>query len=368
MTNLATPFPTASPAFVTFEKVTKSYDGVVNVVDQLDLQVGSKEFLTLLGPSGSGKTTILTMLAGFETPSSGSIHMGGNAITNLPSHRREIGVVFQNYALFPHMTVGENIAFPLEMRKINKVTREKKVREVLGLVGLESHIDRKPSQLSGGQQQRVALARSIVFQPKLILMDEPLGALDNELRKRMQFEIRSLQQKLGVTVVFVTHDQSEALIMSDRVAVFNEGKIQQIDTPENIYTGPQSAFVASFIGETSWLEGQVIETVNERVKISCKNGVFVARNPQKLCVGEAAVFAVRPEDIRINEAWAIENHIEVTINAVTYLGDSLLLSCETVAAEKISVKIHKKTINHHFDVGSKQALNWKAEDTIAFRK
>ncbi|WP_235914788.1 ABC transporter ATP-binding protein [Brucella tritici] len=356
------------PDFVTLQGVTKSYDGISNVVDKLDLEVGSTEFLTLLGPSGSGKTTILTMLAGFEMPSAGIIRMGSNTITNLPSHRRDIGVVFQNYALFPHMTVAENVAFPLEMRKLARAERDRRVCDVLTMVGLEQHMERKPAQLSGGQQQRVALARAIVFQPKLILMDEPLGALDNELRKRMQIEIRSLQQKLGVAVVFVTHDQSEALTMSDRVAVFNAGKIQQIDTPENIYGNPANPFVAGFIGETSWMNGQVLDVSDLGVRLATSLGTVVARNPRDLRPGDQAIFAVRPEDMQLNEITSVENTADVTITNITYLGDALLLTCVGRSDEVLTAKIHKRAVHQFLNSGSTCTLRWRADDTLAFRK
>ena len=207
--------------FVKFDKVDKSYDGKVLVVKDLQLDIAEGEFITMLGPSGSGKTTCLMMLAGFETPTNGEIYLDGNAISSIPPHKRGIGMVFQNYALFPHMTVGENLSFPLEVRKISKNVREEKVIQALEMVQMTDFINRKPAQLSGGQQQRIALARSLVFNPDLVLMDEPLGALDKQLREHMQYEIKNLHKQLGVTVVYVTHDQSEALTMSDRVAVFN---------------------------------------------------------------------------------------------------------------------------------------------------
>ena len=208
-------------SFVVFDRVQKSYDGLSLVVKDLNLHIKKGEFLTMLGPSGSGKTTCLLMLAGFETATHGEILLDGKPINNIPPHKRGIGMVFQNYALFPHMTVGENLSFPLEVRKISKNDREEKVIQALEMVQMTDFINRKPAQLSGGQQQRIALARSLVFNPDLVLMDEPLGALDKQLREHMQYEIKNLHKQLGVTVVYVTHDQSEALTMSDRVAVFN---------------------------------------------------------------------------------------------------------------------------------------------------
>ena len=224
---------------IRFENISKSY-GDFKVIDGLNLDIDRGEFVSLLGPSGSGKTTLLMMLAGFESPSSGAIHVDGKAINTVPSYKRNMGVVFQNYALFPHMTVGENVAFPLQMRGVGKAEIGKLVDKVLDMVQLSTMRERKPSQLSGGQQQRVALARALVFEPGVVLMDEPLGALDKQLREQMQLDIRALHGRLGLTIVFVTHDQSEALTMSDRIAVFNKGKIEQIGTPRAIYDEPQT--------------------------------------------------------------------------------------------------------------------------------
>ena len=248
-------------AFVAFEHVQKSYDGETLVVKDLNLGIGKGEFLTMLGPSGSGKTTCLMMLAGFETATHGEITLAGRPINNIPPHKRGIGMVFQNYALFPHMTVGENLAFPLQVRKMDKPTIDAKVARALDMVQMGRFAGRRPAQLSGGQQQRIALARALVFEPELVLMDEPLGALDKQLREHMQFEIKHLHEQLGVTVVYVTHDQSEALTMSDRVAVFNDGRIQQLAPPEDLYERPDERFVAQFIGENNTLFGTV-ETID----------------------------------------------------------------------------------------------------------
>ena len=235
----------------------KSYDGSNYVVRGLDLVVPPGEFLTLLGPSGSGKTTTLMMLAGFETPTSGTITLDGRRIDGVPPHRRNIGVVFQNYALFPHMTVGENIGFPLKMRGIERSELAQRVRRALDMVRMDKFETRRPNQLSGGQQQRIALARALVFEPKLVLMDEPLGALDKQLREHMQIEIKHLHARLGVNVVYVTHDQSEALTMSDRIGVFNDGTLQQLAAPATLYDSPANAFVATFIGENNTIAGRM---------------------------------------------------------------------------------------------------------------
>jgi putative spermidine/putrescine transport system ATP-binding protein len=237
----------ANDILVRFENVQKSYDGEILVVKDFNLDMERGEFLTMLGPSGSGKTTCLMMLAGFEPATHGEIYLDGEPINRVPPHKRGIGMVFQNYALFPHMTVGENLSFPLEVRGMNKSDREAKVKRALDMVRLGEFADRRPGQLSGGQAQRVAVARALVFDPEVVLMDEPLGALDKNLREQMQYEIKHIHENLEVTVMYVTHDQSEALTMSNRVAVFDDGIVQQLAPPDELYEQPTNAFVADFI-------------------------------------------------------------------------------------------------------------------------
>ncbi len=256
-----------SEPIVRFVGIGKTYDGVTRVVDELDLDIERGEFLTLLGPSGSGKTTTLMLLAGFETPTAGEILLEGKPLSRVPPYQRNIGMVFQNYALFPHMSVAENIGFPLSVRGVPAADIAKRVERALDMVQLGGFGRRRPAQLSGGQQQRVAVARALVFEPKLILMDEPLGALDKQLREQMQLEIRRLHQRLGVTMVYVTHDQAEALTMSDRIAVFHRGRIQQLDTPEQMYEYPKNAFVARFIGENNRLDGSLETNADGRCTI-----------------------------------------------------------------------------------------------------
>ena len=248
---------TANDALISFKGVQKTYDGTQLVVRDLNLDIQRGEFLSLLGPSGSGKTTTLMMLAGFESPTAGDIFLDGKPITRTPPHKRNFGMVFQNYALFPHMTVAENIAYPLRVRKLPNAERDAKVKRALEMVQMGAMGGRYPSQMSGGQQQRVALARAMVFDPQLVLMDEPLGALDKQLREHMQIELKALHRQLGVTFVYVTHDQGEALTMSDRVAVFNEGIIQQLDDVESLYETPSNRFVASFVGDNAVLDATV---------------------------------------------------------------------------------------------------------------
>jgi spermidine/putrescine ABC transporter ATP-binding subunit len=283
-----------------FDAVTKQF-GDFLAVKSVSLRVEAGEFVSLLGASGSGKTTLLMMLAGFEACTSGRIRIGSRDVTALPANQRGLGVVFQRYALFPHMTIAENIAFPLRMRKMARAERDAEVKRVLDVVQLSGYDDRKPSQLSGGQQQRVALARAIVFRPQLILMDEPLGALDKKLRQHLQIEIKELQARLGATVVFVTHDQEEALTMSDRVAVVSQGEIVQYDAPETLYKSPKSPLVAGFIGEMNFFKGLVHEVAGDVVTVRVNGSLLaVARREQApLRTGQAVTIAVRPQHLSL---------------------------------------------------------------------
>ena len=287
--------------FVVFDKIDKSYDGEVLVVKNLNLNIAKGEFVTMLGPSGSGKTTTLMMLAGFETPTNGEIFLESNPISKIPPYEREIGMVFQNYALFPHMTVQENLSFPLEVRKLSKTAVQDKVKKALDMVELGKFGTRFPAQLSGGQQQRVALARALVFQPRLVLMDEPLGALDKNLREQMQYEIKHIHERIGITVVYVTHDQSEALTMSNRIAVFDEGVIQQLSTPDILYEKPENSFVAQFIGENNRMTG-IIKSMDEKYcEVELDGGGIVKALKVNIgSVGERTQLSVRPERVSVN--------------------------------------------------------------------
>jgi ABC-type Fe3+/spermidine/putrescine transport system ATPase subunit len=258
--------------------VTKIFDGKVIAVDQVTLDIAAGEFFSLLGPSGCGKTTSLRMIAGFEMPDSGRVHVGGQDITDVPVHRRDMGMVFQSYALFPHRTVAENVAFGLRMRDVPRPEIAKRVAASLAQVALTGLEERKPGQLSGGQQQRVALARALVVEPRVLLCDEPLGALDRKLRQQMQFELKELQRRLGVTLVFVTHDQEEALAMSDRIAVMNSGRVEQVGSPIEIYERPRTRFVADFIGEINLLEegGQARALRPEKIRLVAAAGARLA--------------------------------------------------------------------------------------------
>ena len=267
--------------FLQFENVKKSYDQKTLVVKDFNLDVAKGEFITLLGPSGSGKTTVLMMLAGFESVTSGDIKLNKTSITRTAPYKRNIGMVFQNYALFPHMTIAENLSYPLSVRKLKKPEIKAKVDEYLKLIELEGFGTRYPAQLSGGQRQRVALARALIFEPTIVLMDEPLGALDKKLREQMQFEITRLHEDLGFTVVYVTHDQTEALTMSSRIAVFNDGVVQQCASPDDLYERPSNAFVADFIGENNLIPGQVSEISDSVASVELAGGGKVVAQATK---------------------------------------------------------------------------------------
>ena len=338
---------------VTFCAVQKTYDGVNLIVRDLNLDIRRGEFLTLLGPSGSGKTTCLMMLAGFETPTSGQIRLSGEIINRVPPHRRNIGMVFQNYALFPHMTVVDNLRFPLAVRKLPNAEIDAKVTRALSMVQLGAYGDRYPQQLSGGQQQRVALARALVFDPELVLMDEPLGALDKQLREQMQLEIKHLHQELGVTVVFVTHDQGEALTMSDRIAVFDKGVIQQIDAPATLYEKPANNFVANFIGENNALDGTVESVDGDSCQVRLSNGTRVQASVGNVAkVGERTVLSVRPESVQLNvQSLGCANRLGGYVKEILYQGDHLRVRVELAGRREIIVKAPAAQHKHRFDTG-----------------
>ncbi|MCY3698098.1 MAG: ABC transporter ATP-binding protein [Gemmatimonadetes bacterium] len=353
-------------AHVEFEGVSKSYDGRTLVVDDLNLRIGKGEFVTLLGPSGSGKTTILMMLAGFQTATSGAIRIGGRSVQDLPPRKRGIGMVFQNYALFPHMTVGANLAFPLEVRGIAEERRRERVERALDLVRLGGLEDRRPGQLSGGQQQRVAIARALVFEPELVLMDEPLGALDRSLREEMQYEIRSIHQRLGVTVVYVTHDQQEAMVMSDRIAVLNGGRIEQIAGAEGLYEEPERAFVARFIGENNRLHGQVTLVEDDLCEVDVGGERIRAFRIARCGVGDTVTLSIRPERIAIKpEEGLYHNVVEAAIEDMTFLGDHLRVRLAACGGRDVVAKIPNIVGHGAMMVGDTVRIGWTVNDCRA---
>ena len=356
-----------SKSFVKFEKVDKSYDGEILVVEDLNVDIPKGEFLTMLGPSGSGKTTTLMMLAGFETPTSGEIYLDGEAISSIPPYKRGIGMVFQNYALFPHMTVNENLSFPLEVRKINKSEIKDKVEKALSMVELQDFGNRMPMQLSGGQQQRVALARALVFEPRLVLMDEPLGALDKKLREQMQYEIKHIHANIGITVVYVTHDQNEALTMSNRIAVFNDGKIQQISTPDILYEKPECAFVAQFIGENNQLKGKVKSINGNTCVVKTDKGEEIKSLKVNVgAVGDGSTVSLRPERVEINSSDTnFENSFNGTVKELIYLGDHIRTRVEVCGNDQFIVKVPNSYKGANLKEGNSVKLSWKANDSRA---
>jgi ABC-type Fe3+/spermidine/putrescine transport system ATPase subunit len=323
---------TSSPASIRLDGISKSYDGRLRAVDEISLDVKPGEFFSLLGPSGCGKTTTLRMIAGFETVDTGRILVGDRDVTDVPVHRRDMGMVFQSYALFPHRTVTENVAFGLRMRKVPKPEIEARVKAALAMVALTGFEDRRPGQLSGGQQQRVALARAIVIRPPVLLCDEPLGALDRKLRQQMQFELKQLQKELGVTLDFVTHDQEEALTMSDRIAVMNAGRIEQVGAPNEIYDRPRTRFVADFIGEINLIDRPGRPTL-----------------------------AVRPEKIALGTPGAV---LDGNITSASFLGGQTLYRIALADGRQMLVKETNAGERPVRNVGDRVGLAWAPGDAV----
>jgi putative spermidine/putrescine transport system ATP-binding protein len=361
----------ARPALV-LRDLQKSF-GDVPAVDGVDLEVREGEFITLLGPSGSGKTTTLRMIAGFTRQSAGTIEIDGMDMSHVPPHRRDVGMIFQNYALFPHMTAAENVAFPLEMRRADRSEIKRRVAEALALVKLEDFGRRYPRQLSGGQQQRIALARAVVFQPRLLLMDEPLGALDKKLREALQLEVMHISRQLGATVIYVTHDQEEALVMSDRIAIFSKGRIEQLGRGDDLYERPVSLFVADFIGESNILRGRF-----ERDD----GGAWLARDGTRWRVGATqaeraaieggakAALVVRPERLRIigaeeaGPASTGSNTIEALVRDALYLGSIRKYELTLPDGQMVSVRRQAGTGEREWQPGDRVGLAWAVDDAV----
>ena len=354
-------------ARVVFDGIEKSYQGV-RAVDGIHLDVAPGEFVTLLGPSGSGKTTSLMMLAGFEIPTNGEIYVDGEPIAAVPPYRRNIGMVFQSYALFPHMTVGENIAFPLKLRKLPKDDVKRHTADVLEMVKLPGYERRYPRQLSGGQQQRIAVARALVFNPRVLLMDEPLGALDKQLRESLQLEIKQLHDQLGVTIIYVTHDQQEALVMSDRIAVMNNGKIEQIGSPTDLYDLPQTRFVASFLGESNFLEGRLTSSAGQDSVVAVE-GVGTVRAPGRSggASGSQVTVAVRPEKLVFPEdegsADGAMNYLDGVVNEVIFVGEMRRYEVGLGNGDSLIVKCHNRSGIRQYGRGDAVRIAWHVTDT-----
>jgi putative spermidine/putrescine transport system ATP-binding protein len=358
------------PALV-LRGLRKSFGGTV-AVDGIDLEVRRGEFVTLLGPSGSGKTTTLRMVAGFMSPSGGSIEIDGTDMTRVPPYRRDVGMVFQNYALFPHMTAAQNVAFPLRMRGRPRPEIERRVADALSLVKLGDLGDRYPRQLSGGQQQRIALARAVVFEPRVLLMDEPLGALDRKLRESLQLEIIRVGRQLGSTVLYVTHDQEEALVMSDRIAIFSAGQIEQLGSGEDLYDRPASLFVADFIGESNILRGRYEADGADGPSMTRGRWRWrvgrAAAERASLEAGTAAALVVRPERIRLVDAASDGgtgmNVVDATVDEVLYLGPDTKYQLALENGQRIVVREPREGSGRELQRGDAVRLGWSVEDGL----
>ena len=361
--------PAAKP-FIEFRNVTKRF-GDFTAVDDLSLAIYEKEFFALLGPSGCGKTTLMRMVAGFDDTTSGAVLLDGQDLAGVPPYRRPTNMMFQSYALFPHMTVEANIAFGLKQDKLAKGEVDARVEEMLTLVKMAQFAKRKPHQLSGGQRQRVALARSLAKRPKVLLLDEPLGALDKKLREETQFELTDLQQTLGLTFVIVTHDQEEAMTVADRIAVMDRGKIMQVATPAEIYEQPNSRYVADFIGDINILEGRVASTVGGTVKLDCVGTAAVIEVGQQLtaATGDEAWFAIRPEKVEISldrPPDATANAIEGEVWDIGYLGDVSIyhVRLPTGAVVKATVTNRTRLVERPISWDDKVWLSWSRDGGV----
>jgi putative spermidine/putrescine transport system ATP-binding protein len=341
--------------------VSKHYKKV-KAVDDVSLTVHKGEFMTILGPSGSGKTSLLKLIAGFEEVSSGTILLNDQEITSKKAYERQFGMLFQNYALFPHMTVFENIAYPLRLRKVPKQEITQRVRDILELVHLQELASRYPKQLSGGQQQRVALARAIVFNPPLLLLDEPLGALDKNLRQQMQLEIKHIQEKVGITTISVTHDQEEALTMSDRICVMNKGSVEQIDTPENLYKKPRNRFIAEFIGDINLIPAELQGAWSSKASVTIANQDRVTVEWEEGLPAGRILIALRPENIRIVEGKSqTANTFRVKVVEMIYLGEVIKTKTVTDSGQEIIIKIPARDASSVY-CGKDVLLGWDSND------
>ena len=354
-------------ASVRLTELTKRYGDVV-AVDGISLTVERGEFVTLLGPSGSGKTTALMMVAGFVLPTAGDIAVEDRSVTTEPPYRRNIGMVFQNYALFPHMRVHDTVAFPLQMRRVPRDEIATRVRAALDLVRLPDLGHRYPRQLSGGQQQRVALARTLVFNPRVLLMDEPLGALDRKLRQQMQLEIKRLHAELGLTVIYVTHDQEEALTLSHRIVVMRAGRIEQVGSPRAVYDRPANDFVADFVGETNVLRGTVATVARDRPEVRTAGGVSVwVGRDESLAVGAPAVVVVRPERMALAGPEPWDNKLPGKVEDVVFVGESTRYIVRVSPAETLAIKIPNASHQPALAPGEPVTLGFRSEDAGMLR-
>jgi spermidine/putrescine ABC transporter ATP-binding subunit len=339
--------------------------GAIHAVRDVNLVAARGEFLTLLGASGSGKTTTLMMIAGFVTPSAGDILVDGTSILGEPPDKRNLGVVFQSYALFPHMTVAENIAFPLRMRRLGRAAARERTEAALAMVRLDGYGERRVTELSGGQQQRVALARALVFRPPVLLMDEPLGALDRRLREQMQLEIKRIQKDLGITVIYVTHDQEEALILSDRIAIMHEGEVHQVGTPDAVYERPSTPYVASFLGESNFLEGVLESKDGNSSWVRLASGDRIGAQATSLPVGTKVRAMVRPESIALAVEASGMNALPAEIEVSEYLGQSIRYFVRG-GGTTLTVRVPRADATRRAAAGETVTLRWSPGETLLF--
>jgi len=325
--------------FLSIRGIRKEF-GSFTAVKDVTMNVAKGEFMTFLGPSGSGKSTTLYILAGFQDPTDGDILVNGKSLLSTPSHQRNIGMVFQRYTLFPHLSVGENVAFPLRIRRRPQAEIAERVKAALKLVRLDGFEDRKPALMSGGQQQRVALARALVYNPPVLLMDEPLSALDKKLREEIQFEIRRIHQETGVTILYVTHDQEEALRLSDRIAVFSQGEIDQIGTGQELYANPATHFVAGFIGDSNFIETEILSSEGGEARLALPGGTVVDGVPMHggKPAGKKASLLLRPERLSLSQV-PVDKGLSVTINDITFLGNNIEVATQTNSGDCLSVRL-----------------------------
>ena len=360
--------PNSAKIIVDLESITQSFSGH-KALDHVSLQVVEGEFLTLLGASGSGKSTLLRVICGFTTPDRGRILIRGTDVTNWSAQKRDLGLVFQNYALFPHLSVEENVSYALQIRKVSRAETQERVKRALERVNLQQFASRYPAQMSGGQQQRVAVARALVYEPTVLLMDEPLGALDRKLRKQVQVELRQLQRELGITFINVTHDQEEALSMSDRIAVMRDGRIEQLDTPVGLYRRPVSAFVADFVGATNFFDAVLEPLSSDRARLSLLGQAFDLPMQPGAFTGPSARYraGVRPELIRLSDVAGCDIQISVEVIDEVFAGSTLTLICRADDGQVFAIETPGLTEGIP-SKGDRLFVGWNAQDTNIFNE
>ena len=342
------------------QKITKSF-GDTKVLKGIDLNINKGEFITFLGPSGCGKTTTLRIIAGLETPDSGNVVLSGEDVTDREPNKRDVNTVFQSYALFPHMDVAANIGYGLKIKKISKETIKNKITEVLELVQLQGFEKRKPSELSGGQKQRVAIARAVINNPKILLLDEPLGALDLQLRRQMQLELKKLQKKLGITFIYITHDQEEAINMSDRIVVMRDGIFEQVGTPDEVYNTPRTSYVAKFVGNANVIEGKVSSVEKDNLMVSVgMESIAVKKTEKDFSIGDRITLAVRSENILVNEE--MEYPISARVMDKSFAGGLLRMVFQLNNKEELIASRHG--INYNLEIGDEAKIGWKTYNAV----